>query len=200
MKDKILESATEMFLTFGFKSVTMDDIAEKMSISKKTIYTHFNNKTKLVEETTFGMFECISTGIDLICELNYNPIEELFQIKKFILEHLKDEKSSPLFQLQKFYPKIHYNLTKKQFDVMQGCVSTNLERGIKSGFFRKEINIQFITRVYFKGMVGIKDAETFPAEMFSMNYLLENYLEYHVRGIATEKGIQTLEKVQNQYN
>jgi hypothetical protein len=83
---------------------------------------------------------------------------------------------------------------------MQGCVVANLERGVHDGIFRKEINIQFITRVYFKGMVGIKDAETFPAEMFSMNYLLENYLEYHVRGIATEKGIQTLEKIQNQYN
>ena len=66
--------------------------------------------------------------------------------------------------------------------------------------FRDDIDIQFITRVYFKGMVGIKDIETFPTEMFSMNYLLQNYLEYHVRGIATEKGIQTLEKTKNQYN
>lgn len=200
MKDKILESATEMFLTYGFKSVTMDDIAEKMSISKKTIYTHFSNKTKLVEETTFGMFECISTGIDMICSLNNNPIEELFQIKKFVLDNLKDEKSSPLFQLQKYYPKLHTNLTQKQFEVMKECVATNLKRGVEGGFFRKEIDIQFITRVYFKGMMGIKDVETFPSETFTMNYLLERYLEYHVRGIATEKGIQTLEKVQNQYN
>ena len=200
MKDKILESATEMFLTYGFKSVTMDDIAEKMSISKKTIYTHFSNKTKLVEETTFGMFECISTGIDMICSLNNNPIEELFQIKKFVLDNLKDEKSSPLFQLQKYYPKLHTNLTQKQFEVMKECVATNLNRGVEGGFFRKEIDIQFITRVYFKGMMGIKDVETFPSETFTMNYLLERYLEYHVRGIATEKGIQTLEKVQNQYN
>lgn len=200
MKEKILETSAEMFLTYGFKSVTMDDIAEKMSISKKTIYTHFSNKTKLVEETTFGMFQCISTGIDAICELNYNPIEELFQIKKFVLSNLKDEKSSPQYQLQKYYPKIHTDLTRKQFDVMKGCVSDNLQKGVTDGYFRKEIDIQFITRVYFKGMVGIKDLETFPIEMFSMNYLLENYLEYHVRGIATEKGLQTLEKVQNQYN
>jgi len=200
MKEEILKSATEMFLSYGFKSVTMDDIAEKMSISKKTIYTHFSNKTKLIEATTLGMFQCISTGIDVICELNYNPIEELFQIKKFILVNLKDEKSSPSFQLQKYYPKIHAQLTKKQFDVMQGCVSENLKRGVNDGYFRKGIDVQFITRVYFKGMVGIKDQETFPKEMFSISYLLENYLEYHVRGIATEKGIQTLEKVQNQYN
>lgn len=200
MKEKILQTAAEMFLNFGFKSVTMDDIAEKIGISKKTIYTHFSNKTKLVEETTYGMFLCITTGIDAICELDYNPIEELFQIKKFVLENLKDEKSSPQYQLQKYYPKIHNTLQKKQFDVMQGCVSDNLKKGVDGAYFRDGIDIQFITRVYFKGMVGIKDIETFPTEMFSMNYLLQNYLEYHVRGIATEKGIQTLEKIKNQYN
>ena len=82
---------------------------------------------------------------------------------------------------------------------MQECVSSNLQRGIKDGYFREEIDIQFITRIYFKGMIGIKDLDTFPIEVFNMNYLLENYLEYHVRGIATEKGIKTLEKVKKQY-
>jgi AcrR family transcriptional regulator len=200
MKEKILKTSADMFLTYGFKSVTMDDIAEKMSISKKTIYAHFSNKTKLVEETTFGMFHCISKGIDAICELNSNPIEELFQIKRFVLENLKDEKSSPIYQLQKYYPQIHVNLTRKQFDLMQDCVSENLARGVRQEYFRKEIDIPFITRIYFKVMVGIKDLETFPTSMFSMNYLLENYLEYHVRGIATEKGLHTLQKVQHQYN
>ena len=199
MKAKILKNSAEMFLTYGFKSVTMDDIAEKIGISKKTIYTHFNNKTKLVEETTFEMFNNIEVGIDAICKLNFNPIEESFQIKKFVLENLKDEKSSPQYQLQKYYPKIHANITQKQFKVMQECVSSNLQRGIKDGYFRKEIDIQFITRIYFKGMIGIKDLDTFPIEVFNMNYLLENYLEYHVRGIATEKGIKTLEKVKKQY-
>lgn len=200
MKEKILQTATEMFLTYGFKSVTMDDIAEKMSISKKTIYTHFSNKTKLVEETTTGMFDCITLGIDSILSLNYDPIEELFQIKKFVLENLKDEKSSPQYQLQKYYPKLHATLTKQQYDVMKRCVSENLERGVSDGLFRKEIDIQFITRVYFKGMVGIKDLDVFPIEIFNMKYLMERYLEYHIRGIATKKGLLTLEKLQNQYN
>ena len=78
MKEKILQTAAEMFLNYGFKSVTMDDIAEKMSISKKTIYTHFSNKTKLVEETTYGMFLCITTGIDAICELDYTIVKMWF--------------------------------------------------------------------------------------------------------------------------
>jgi len=195
MKDKILETAADMFLSYGFKSVTMDDIAQKMSISKKTIYTHFSNKTKLIEETTLGIFECICTGIDIINESNYNPIEELYQIKSFLIKNLKDEKSSPQYQLQKYYPKIHSTLMQKQFEVMKDCVSENITRGIDDGIFRKEIDIDFITRIYFKGMTGIKDIETFSPKTYKMSYLMENYIDYHVRGIATEKGIQILEQL-----
>jgi len=200
MKDKILDKASEMFLNFGFKSVTMDDLAEKMSISKKTIYSHFCNKTRLVEETTSKMFLCITTGIDAIRELDLNPIEEIYEIKKFMMENLKDEKSSCQYQLQKYYPKAYSTLMKKQFETMQDCVSKNLQRGVDDGYFRKEIDVDFITRVYFKGMTGIKDMETFPSEMFNMKYVVDSYIDYHVRGIATEKGIQTLEKTKKQYN
>ncbi|MGI9550098.1 MAG: TetR/AcrR family transcriptional regulator, partial [Aurantibacter sp.] len=104
MKTKILEKATELFLNLGFKSVTMDDLAREMGISKKTIYSHFENKTHLVEACTLHLFNTISQGIDYICSLGKNPIEELYEIKKFAMLHLKDEKSSPQYQLQKYYP------------------------------------------------------------------------------------------------
>jgi hypothetical protein len=196
MKCKILETAADMFLNFGFKSVTMDDIAQKMSISKKTIYTHFSNKRILIEETTLGLFECIKTGIDEIREKDHDPIMEIYKIKNFLLENLKDEKSSPHYQLNKYYPKIHATLMLKQFTVMQDCVAENLQKGITQGLFRKEIDVDFVTRIYFKGMTGIKDVDTFPMEKFKMNYLMENYIDYHVRGIATAKGLQILEQLQ----
>ena len=104
MRDKILFKASEMFLNLGFKSVTMDDIANEMGVSKKTIYTHFKNKTDLVEKVTLSLFEFISQGIDMICSLDHNPIQELYDIKKFVMKHLKDEKSSPQYQLQKVLP------------------------------------------------------------------------------------------------
>ena len=75
MKEKIINKASELFLTLGFKSVTMDDIANELGISKKTIYVHFPNKTDLVESTTMHMFNLISHGIGCICELKKNPIE-----------------------------------------------------------------------------------------------------------------------------
>jgi AcrR family transcriptional regulator len=192
MREKILHKSQDLFLNLGFKSVTMDDIASEMGISKKTIYVHFPNKTKLVEATTLHMFETISCGIDCICELKKNPIAEIFDIKQFVMDHLKNEKSSPQYQLQKYYPKIFATLKSKQFEVMQGCVTENLKRGMDQGLYRENINIDFISRIYFYGMVALKDQELFSLKTFSMNSLMENYLEYHLRGICTPKGLETL--------
>ena len=140
MKEKILEKATELFIELGFKSVTMDDIASKLGISKKTIYTHFSNKTKLVEATTFYLFENICGGIDLICAKKQNSIEELFEIKTFVLRNLQDEKSSPQHQLQKYYPEIFSEMKKRHLEIMQTCVSDNLKRGVETGIYRPEID------------------------------------------------------------
>ncbi|RIA10897.1 TetR family transcriptional regulator [Flavobacteriaceae bacterium MAR_2010_72] len=195
MREKIIQQSAELFLSYGFKSVTMDDIAENMGMSKKTIYQHFENKTKLVEATTMHLFEIISHGIDCICALEKNPIEEIYDIKHFVMEHLKDEKSSPQYQLQKYYPKIFKTLKKKQFDVMQVCVTDNLERGIELGLYRSSINVDFISRIYFNGMVSLKDNDLFPLKNFSMNTLMDHFLEYHLRGICTEKGITILNQI-----
>ncbi len=192
MREKILLGATDLFLTYGFKSVTMDDIASALGVSKKTIYQHFDNKIKLVEATTLNLFESISCGIDHICSLEKNPIEEIYSIKQFVMEHLKDEKSSPQYQLQKYYPKIFNTLKSKQFEVMQTCVTDNLTRGIAQGLYRDSINVEFIARIYFNSMLAIKDKDLFPLKKFSMNMLMSNYLEYHLRGICTPKGLDIL--------
>ena len=151
MKEKILHKATDMFLNYGFKSVTMDDIANGMGISKKTIYTHYSNKTKLVEECTNTLFEFISNGIDQICALEKNPIKELYEIKKFVMMHLKDEKSSPQYQLQKYYPKIYEVLKVKEYKVMSVCVVENIKKGLSLGIYRPNLNVDFVSRIYYSG-------------------------------------------------
>ena len=197
MRTKIIQKSADLFLNYGFKSVTMDDIANALGISKKTIYQHFDNKTKLVEATTLELFNIISQGIDCICALEKNPIEEIYDIKHFVSEHLKDEKSSPQYQLQKYYPKIYQSLKNKQFEVMYQCVNTNLQRGISSGIYRNSIHVDFITRIYFNSILAIKDEDLFSKKTFSMNMLMENFLEYHLRGICTEKGLEILTKLIN---
>jgi len=192
MREQIIDKAAELFLTFGFKSVTMDDIAQEMGISKKTIYVHFDNKTKLVEAVTFEVFERICEGIDGICNTSHNPIEQLYDIKMFVMHHLKNEKSSPQYQLKKYYPQVYEVLKMKQFEKMHESVKESLQNGIDTGLFRQNIDVDFISRMYFNGMTGVKDNNIFPQTLFTMDYLMESYLEYHLRAIVTEKGLTVL--------
>ena len=187
--------ATEMFLTLGFKSVTMDDIANEMGISKKTIYQHFANKPDLVEASTLYMFDNISSGIDCIRELKKNAIEELLEIKAFMMKQLNNESASPFHQLQKYFPNVSKCLRKKQFDKMQECVRGNLERGIQSGLYRDDLDPDFIARIYFVGVTGIKDPEVFPQTIFTHRDTTEKYLEYHLRAIVSPEGLKLFEKL-----
>lgn len=197
MKTQILDKAIDLFLSLGFKSVTMDDIAQEMGISKKTIYAHFANKTDLVEAVTASLYEKISLGIEEILALKQNPIEELYEIKKYVMHHLKDEKSSPQYQLQKYYPHIFQSLKKAEYEFMSGCVVDNIERGLALGIYRPNINVEFVSRIYYSGAFAIKDNSIFPVAKFSASELEDYFLEYHLRGIVTPKGRQILNKIIN---
>lgn len=192
MKEKILDKAAEMFLNLGFKSVTMDDIALELGISKKTIYQHFTTKNDLIESVTFYVFESINNGISFIREASDNPIEELFQVKKFVSDYLKDEKSSPQFQLKKYYPKIYNRLYHEQLKVIGECLKENIEKGIACKMYRAEIDVGFASRIYVSGMLGIKDTDLFPLEMYSPSDISHKFLEYHIRAIATDLGLKVL--------
>ncbi len=186
-----------MFLSYGFKSVTMDDIANKIGISKKTIYAHYANKTELVEDCTNTLFDLVSAGIDQICAVEKNPIKELYEIKKFVMMHLKDEKSSPQYQLQKYYPKIYEALKVKEYEVMSVCMIDNIKKGLDQGMYRPNIDINFVARIYYSGVFAIKDNSLFPNTEYKMTTLEDYFLEYHLRGIVTPKGRKILNKIIN---
>ena len=192
MKEKIILKSEELFLSLGFKSVTMDDIANAMGISKKTIYTHFSNKTELIEVVIYSILDHISEGIDRINAASINPIEELYDIKMFVMNYFKNERVSPQYQLKKYYPEIFERLKIKQFEKMHSCFENSLKQGITTGLFRPDIDINFTSRLYFNGMTGIRDISIFPKSDFDKNYLFESYLEYHLRAITTTKGLNLL--------
>ena len=192
MKELILEKTRELFLTIGFKSVTMDHIANEMGISKKTIYNFFENKTELVKEVTSYMFNSITKGITEIKKTSDNPISEIYDINLFLIKYLKKESVSPLYQLEKYYPLIHKEINKKQFDFITTSTTGSLKNGIKLGLFRKDIKIDFISRLYFKGMIGIRDLDTFPTKLYDPVNLKIDFIEYHLRAIVTEKGLKKL--------
>ena len=192
LKELILEKTRELFLTIGFKSVTMDQIAFDMGISKKTIYNFFENKNELVKAVTSYMFNSITIGVTEIKKNSDNPINELYDINLFLIKYLKKESVSPLYQLEKYYPLIHKEINKKQFDFITKSTTGSLNNGIKLGLFRKDIKIDFISRLYFKGMIGIRDLDTFPLNLYDPVSLKIDFIEYHLRAIVTENGLKKL--------
>lgn len=194
MKEQILRKTAELFLSLGVKSVTMDDIASSLGISKKTLYTHFPRKAELVKATAFHVFDQISAGVSEIKLQQQDPIDELYAIKDFVLAQLNNQKTSPQYQLKKYYPKISAMLRKKQLELMQDLIEKNLNRGIMAGLYRRELDIDFITRIYFIGIIGIKDRDLFFEDRYAIDELMEKHLEYHFRAIITPQGLKSLQK------
>ncbi len=182
-----------MFITLGVKSVTMDEIAAELGISKKTIYTHFPTKIKLIDATADFVFQNIAEGIEQIKAKDKDPIAELYAIKEFACVHLKHEKTSPQHQLQKYYPKVFLKVREKQGEMLKEITRDNLKKGIEKGIYRSDLPVEFISRIYFVGILGTKDHEFFPESQFSPHQLTNMHLEYHLRAIVSPKGLKKLE-------
>ena len=200
MKESIVHHSIPLFLQYGFKSVTVDDLALKMSISKKTIYIYFPTKEQLVETSVMKHFDLVIDKILSICQHSKDPIIELYQIKKEVSKYLSNEKNSPIYQLQKYYNTIYQKLKQKEFNALGSMFSTSLNRGINTGLFRSGIDIDFVTRIFFNGIRGIQDVELFPIDQFKMEHLLINFSEYHLRAICTPEGIQKLDNYKKELN
>lgn len=191
MKEKIISKATELFLKLGFKSVTMDDIAGEMCISKKTIYKYFCNKETLIEESTTLVHEHVHYIIDTIVAQNHNAIKENFEIRKMFKDMFKSSDNSPIYQLKKHYPEIYHNIIKIEIQQCKSCFYENINKGITEGLYRKDINIDCYVQFYYILIFHIN--ENTSSETEARKIELEA-LEYHTRAMATADGIIELEK------
>ncbi|HWR94170.1 MAG TPA: TetR/AcrR family transcriptional regulator [Flavobacterium sp.] len=191
MKDKIVSKASEMFLKLGFKSITMDDIASEMCISKKTIYKYFCNKELLIKESTTVIHNHIHKIIASIVAQNFNAIQENFEIKKMFSELFKSSDTSPIYQLKKHYPEVYASALDYQVQECEGCFRQNIKKGIEQGMYREDLDIEAYVKFYYYLIFNIN--ETISSEREAKRLELQA-LEYHTRAMATPEGIKELEK------
>lgn len=197
MKDKIIAKASDLFLKLGFKSVTMDDIAGEMCISKKTIYKYFCNKEVLIEESTTMVHKAVHESIDTIVDFNHNAIEENFQIRRMFKEMFKAGESSPVYQLKKHYPEIYDKVMSREINECNMVFKQNIEKGIQQGLYRKDVAIDTYVEFYYTLVFSINGNVMFEKEA---NELELQALEYHIRAMATPEGIIELEKQIHNYH
>lgn len=191
MKDKIINKAKEMFLRLGFKSITMDDIACEMCISKKTIYKYFSNKDVLIEQSVELVHKEVHETIDKIVAQNFNAIEENFEIKRMFKEMFKSAESSPIYQLKKHYPEVYAKALTSQIEVCETCFRNNILKGMNEGLYRENLDVDNYIKFYYTLIFNINEntASGIEAEELELKAL-----EYHIRAMATLAGIIELEK------
>ena len=197
MKDKIINKATEMFLKLGFKSVTMDDIACEMCISKKTIYKFFTNKEVLIEEGNNVFHEKINKGMNEIMAKSDNAIQENFNIRNMFVEMFKIADKSPLYQLKKHYPAIYQKVMTQETEICTECFRQNILKGINQGLYRKDIEVESYVKFYYTLIFNINETTILERDASKLEF---QALEYHTRAMSTPKGIIELEKQLLNYN
>jgi AcrR family transcriptional regulator len=191
MKDKIIKKATDMFLKLGFKSVTMDDIACEMCISKKTIYKYFSNKERLIEEGTEVIHQKIHTLMEEVILQNHNAIAENFQMREMFKQMFQSFDHSPAYQLKKHYPEIYDKMICNEIEDCSQMFRQNIEKGITEGLYRSETDIEAAVKFYYTLIFSINENTMMEKDAYELE---AKALEYHTRAIGTPKGIEELEK------
>ncbi len=185
---QLLAAAGELFMTNGVKSMTMDDIARELTISKKTLYKYVKDKNDLVCKSMNLVMDKKECEFDDICKSTVNPIEELWLITLKASEQLKSVHPSVMYDIQRFHPEAWGYFENHKNTHIYECVIDNLKRGQETGVYRKDINAEIITKVYVARFDILFDHKIFPPSVYTLVDIHTEMMRYHFYGILTAKG------------
>jgi len=197
-KSKILSRCERLFMRYGIKSVTMDDVSRELGISKKTLYQFFQNKEDLVHQITVHHFDCQNLAVEQILKEAKTAIDEMFGIANWMNAMSKNINPSLIFDLRKYHPASWNVFINHRNTEVYNSIKNNLERGVREGIYREDLNVEIITRIYIARVEMFIDNEIFPYDKFPPEKTFNVFIDYHIRGIATPKGIKLLEKIKSQ--
>lgn len=189
---EIVEKAWKLFHQYGIKSITMDDVAHELGISKKTLYELFSDKSELVEKVVDKGIENQQMRILNAKKDARNAIEEVFDVFKVYLQLVKERFPSFEYDLKKYYPETAAKLNKiKRKEVIEN-ISSNINRGKNEGLYREDLNAEIISRFNFLIVDNLGRQELFTIdEIYSGEFSTQMFL-YHLYGILNLKGIKYL--------
>jgi AcrR family transcriptional regulator len=196
-KQRIIEEAAVMFRTYGIKSVTMDLLATHMGISKRTIYEVFKDKDELLAGVLKWMTIRQREVMEKALNESDNVIEAIFRMMNTMMEHFKS--MSPAFHMD--IKRYHMDIAKKLENHDQlPYVKNNeiiIEKGIKDGVFRKDIDVKIINKCMLEVAKMSNDREIFPPDDFMSADVIRNVYINYLRGICTQKGLDLIDYYEN---
>jgi AcrR family transcriptional regulator len=193
MEIEILDTAKVLFHRYGLRPVTMDDIAKDLSISKKTLYKYFSNKEELVDQAINSTFESISSRMFELLSGDGNAIEMLFKMDEVICSNIETHDPGLHFQLQRYYPELFSKLEGNKREIVFKMMHANISQGKEEGLYRADLDEEVVTFLYYSRAVLMQEEDMGPFKDRPMEMVMREILIYHVRGIASPKGLKYLE-------
>ena len=177
-----------MFLQYGIRSVSMDDIATQLGISKKTLYQYYTDKDELVDavlqyEIEHGQQDCTQC-----LQQSKDAVDEIFLTMERIVEQFRNMNPMVLYDLQKFHFNAFQKFLKYKNGFLIDVIKKNIERGIKEELYRPEINADVLSKFRLESMMLAFNMNLFPPRKYNLAEVTLEIIEHYLYGLATLKG------------
>lgn len=187
---EIVEKSAQVFLKYGIRAVTMDDLARELGASKKTIYKYFADKDELVRTIIEFKTQSDREICAIACNQAENAIDEMIRISEFVSEMLQDVHSSVFFDLQKYHRDAWDIMEDHKNTFVRNQIKGNIERGIQEGVYRENSDSDILSKVYVSTMGTLFDGQTFHSSEYKFNKVLNQIIRFQIRGLVNEKGLE----------
>ena len=198
VKERILLKSHELFNRYGIRSVSMDDIAAQLGMSKKTLYQYYTDKDELVTAVFSEVMERNRVECSLNRDKAENAIHEVFMAFDMVQEMFANMNVSVLYDMEKYHPACYKKYLEYKNGFMYQMIRTNIERGIKEEVYRNDIDIDIMTRYRIYSIMLSFNTEVFPNNRNNVVYIEQNLLEHFLYGLSTMKGQKLIQKYKNQ--
>ncbi|WP_027421533.1 TetR/AcrR family transcriptional regulator [Crocinitomix catalasitica] len=200
-KKEIIAAALDVYLQYGVKSVTMDEMARQLGVSKKTLYQYFTDKNDIVDSCLTYALECDLADLKSVFNHGENAIQELMQVSKKVMKQLKDIHPSIFFDLSKYHPKSLTKISSQKNSEIKDLLLNNLKKGVKEGLFRDNLNAEILANIHMALMEHLMSNDLTEGHTYGPEVIYSEFFRYHIRGIASTKGLAYLkEMIKNDEN
>jgi AcrR family transcriptional regulator len=193
-QERIENAAQELFYRFGIKSVTMDDIAKHLSMSKKTIYTFYEDKDQIVNDLFKKDLNDRECRFEQIAQESKNAVDEILMLMKYMGEMFSGMNPNLFYDMQKYHPKAWSYFKSFKEEKITKMVIANLKKGIEQGLYRKEMDIKIIAKLRVEQVEMAFNPTIFPQDKFQPVLVQMQLLDHFLHGISTLKGHKLINK------
>lgn len=197
-KEELVASISDLFLKYGLRSTSMDDISTHLKISKKTLYQVFENKDDVVEQVMYYRLENLrrETRPEEVAKIG--PVRFLYEMKKHIIANLNTLLPANYFDLRKYHPEVDRRTGEERDKIMKTVLRSILSVGMKSGYFRKDLDTELQMYIFNRQMSFLIEQEVPTDPVYPVSLLISAILDNFILAISTRKGVEEFEKIRKE--